>query len=143
MYGRKDRYNKLKTFNCMCSFPCNKRTDNMTNAGHVTYYCMRRFSDNLMALSEEKNLWHRTGSMRRCSESVVVRTTWRKELIIETQLNLISATTADKTSTTLMSPVCLGWKFDLKDWHYFWWGSKSLSFPSVLSCVPAVTFWLG
>lgn len=35
----------------------NKRTDNTTNAGHVTYYRMRRFSDNLMALSEEeKNL---------------------------------------------------------------------------------------
>lgn len=34
----------------------NKRADNMTNAGHVTSNCMKRFSDNLMALSEEKDL---------------------------------------------------------------------------------------
>lgn len=30
--------------------PGNKRTDNMTNAGHDIYYSIKRFSDNMMTL---------------------------------------------------------------------------------------------
>lgn len=36
--------------------PGSKRTDNMTNAGHVTYYSVRGVSDSIMTLSEERNL---------------------------------------------------------------------------------------
>ena len=48
-------------------------TREQTNAGHVTYHSMRRFSDNIMTLSEEKNLQQRTGTTRKWLGSAVMR----------------------------------------------------------------------
>lgn len=55
MEGKTDKINR-KHSAAHAPSPGNKRTGNMTNAGHVTYYSMTRFSGNIMTLSEEENL---------------------------------------------------------------------------------------